>query len=228
MIRVRALGVSVASLVVGISGSAAAQPPFEGLVTMRLTAKPPTAAGAPERPAMTQELEYAISGKRVRVQLGAAGMTMLMLPADKKVYMLMPAQNAYSEMPMSDAMAAADQAAANAPPPNVKTSRTGKFETIAGYKCEHVLITSTTPTGPSTTDACISKELGRFNNPMSGMGAKAPAWQKSIELEGFPLKVNTAEGGTALEVIKIEKKRLANSLFTIPENYTKMQVPTRR
>lgn len=228
MIRVRVAAAVAAALVWGSAGAVQAQPPFEGVVTMRMSAKPPAAAGAPERPPMVQELEYAISGRRVRMQLGAAGMTMLMLPADKKVYMLMPAQNAYTEMPMSDAMAAADQAAATAPPPNVKTSRTGKFETIAGYKCEHVIITSTTPAGPSTTDACISKELGSFSNPMSGMGAKAPAWQKSIELEGFPLKVNTADGGTALEVTKIEKKRLANSLFTIPENYTKMQIPTRR
>ena len=31
-----------------------------------------------------------------------------------------------------------------------------------------------------------------------------------------------------LEVTRIEKKRLPNTLFTIPETYTKMQPPARR
>jgi hypothetical protein len=60
---------------------------------------------------------------------------------------------------------------------------------------------------------------------MQGMRrGPAPAWQKQIA-DGFPLKVSSPDGTVALEVIKVEKKRLANDLFSVPANFTKMAMP---
>ncbi|MBY0488343.1 MAG: DUF4412 domain-containing protein [Gemmatimonadaceae bacterium] len=211
----------------GVASVSAAQPPFEGVVTMRMGGR--AAAGAPAGAVTSQEIEYSISGRRMRMTMGgpAGGMTMLMMPADKKIYVLMAAQNAYMEMPMAD-VAATAQRAQSATPSDVKVVHTGKFDVVAGYKCEHLTLTATTPSGPQSTDACVSKELGAFTNPMSGMGAKSPSWQTSVEAQGFPLKVTTPDGTVALEVTKIEKKRLPNTLFTIPESYTRMQAPPAR
>jgi hypothetical protein len=213
--------------VLSAASVAMAQPPFEGVVTMRMSGR--GGPGAPPGGASAQEIEYSISGRRMRMSIAgpAGGMTMLMLPADKKIYMLMAAQNAYVEMPMADVAATAERAQATSPT-DVKVVRTGKVETVAGYRCEHLALTATTPAGPQTTDACVSKELGAFTNPMSGLGAKSPSWQTSLEQQGFPLKVTTPDGVVALEVTKIEKKRLPNTLFTIPESYTRMQAPDRR
>lgn len=228
MRRVGQMAVVGAMLASGTAVSGA-QPPFEGVVSMRMGGRVPP--GAPAGAPSTQEVEYSISGRRVRMSMGgpAGGMTMLMMPSEKKIYVLMAAQNAYMEMPMTDVAASANRAQAQAnAPTDVKVVHTGKFETIAGAKCEHITISATTPTGVQSSDACVSKELGAFTNPMSGMGGGAAPWQKSVEAQGFPLRITTADGTVMLEVTKIEKKRLPNTLFTIPETYTKMQPPARR
>jgi hypothetical protein len=56
-------------------------------------------------------------------------------------------------------------------------------------------------------------------------GAQQPAWQRSLANAGFPLRVTVPGGTVALEVTKIEKKRLSNDLFTVPPSYTKMATP---
>jgi hypothetical protein len=182
--------------------------------------------GAQGAPA-AQELEYLISGKRARMNMAGpmGGMSLLVLPADKKIYMLVPAQNTYMEMPMGDVA----NTAAGSAPAGVQMIKTGRMETVAGYRCEHVELVQMGPDGaPQKTDACLSKELGGFANPMSGMGTgKEPAWQKALQAQGFPLKVTTPDGAVALEVVKIEKKRLANDLFSVPLTYTKMARPQR-
>jgi hypothetical protein len=56
-----------------------------------------------------------------------------------------------------------------------------------------------------------------------------PAWQRMLTVDGgFPLKVTMPDGSIPLEVVKIEKKRLANDLFSVPLDYTKMEMPRRR
>jgi hypothetical protein len=200
---------------------AQAQAPFEGVVTMRIGGG--AAAGAPNMP---QEMEYLISGKRVRVNMGGptGAMSLLMMPSEKKLYMLLSAQKSYMEMPMGDELSN------TAVPAGVSMVKTGRTETIAGYRCEHIELTGPGPSGtPQKTDACLSKELGGYANPMAGMGGGREApWQKAIQAEGFPLKVTSADGSVALEVTKVEKKRLGNDLFTVPLSYSKVAMPQRR
>ena len=45
---------------------------------------------------------------------------------------------------------------------------------------------------------------------------------------GFPLKVTMQDGTIPIEVVKIEKKKLASDLFSVPLTYTKMAMPGRR
>ena len=197
------------------AGDAGAQA-FEGSITMRMSGRGPQGA-------MNQQMEYLVRGGKLRVNMGGpgAGMAMIAVPQEKKIYMLVSAQNSYMEMNLPDAEAAAKNA--KVPVEDVKVTRTGKMETVAGLSCEHVQVTSKS----GATDLCLTKELGRFVNPMDGMrGAMAP-WQKQIANE-FPLKVTMADGTVPLEVTKVERKRLSNELFTIPESYTKMTMPAGR
>lgn len=205
---------------IGIVPPAAAQSggtPFEGTVSMRLSAKTPKGT-------QSQEMEYLMRGGKLRINVAGpmGGMAMLAVPQEKKMYMLMAAQNAYMEMSLPDAANAAKST--NGPVEDVKITRTGRKEQVAGLTCEHVQMSSKS----GATDVCLTKELGRFVNPMEGMRASAGApWQKQIANE-FPLKVTMPDGSVPLEVTKVERKRLANDLFSVPEHYTKMAMPAGR
>jgi len=133
----------------------------------------------------------------------------------------MDAQNMYMEQPLN---LSSITSASTTPAPTI--TRTGKKETIAGYECEHITITE----GNSTSDVCMARGLGPFLSPASAIpGAKLTGWQKVlVEDGGFPLKVSKADGTTQMEVTKIEKKKLNDKLFTVPDNYSKMDMPPGR
>ncbi len=196
-----------------------AQPSFEGAVTMRLSSAQQK-SGAP-----AQEMEYLVRNGKVRVNMGGqgGGMSVLTSPQEQKLFILMPMQSAYMEMALTEAAASAREVV----PADVKVSRTGKMETIAGYSCEHVMFVSGTQ---PALDVCMAKGMGDFVNPLTSMQrGSVPAWQRAISAEeGFPLKITLADGSVPVEVVKIEKKKLSNELFSVPLNYTKMAMPQRR
>ena len=219
MSRVSSLTIASATVfvfAVGLPGVVAAQP-FEGAVSMRMTAK---GVNGPQ----VQEIEYLVRNGKVRVSMGgpAGAMSLLSVPQEQKVYVLMAAQNMYMEMPAADA---ASSVAAKAPT-DAKITRTGRMETVAGYVCEHVTVGS----AAQAVDVCLAKGLGGYVNPLGAMQrANEPAWQRILAADGgFPLKVTMPDGSIPLEVVKVEKKRLANDLFSVPLNYTKMEMPSRR
>jgi hypothetical protein len=205
-----------------LASRAEAQAPFEGVVTMRLNAGTAPGAGAAARP---QELEYLIRNGKARVNLAGpgGGMAMIMVPAEKKMYMLMAAQHAYLEVPVSEVVSAAAAADAVAP----KIAKTGRKERIAGYECETYTLTATTGSAAGQqTEICIAQGLGSYANPASMVpGAPQTVWQRALANAGFPLRVTTPGGQVALEVTKIEKQRLSNDLFTVPPTFTKMATP---
>ena len=86
-------------------------------------------------------------------------------------------------------------------------------------------------TGPKATYAMdVSTTSGIGMGAMMGGrgGAAQPAWQRSLAADGgFPLKVTNHDGVVQLEVTKIEQKKLADALFTVPANYSKMDMPRR-
>jgi len=199
------------------AGAQAGGPPFEGAVTLRMSAKTPQGV-------QRQQMEYLMRNGKLRVNVPGpmGGMAMIAVPQEKKMYMLVAAQNTYMEMPLPEAAAAAKSAVGQ--PDDVKVTRTGRMETVAGFSCEHVQLASRS----GAADMCLSKELGRFVNPMEGLrqGSVAP-WQKQIANE-FPLKVTLPDGTVPLEVTRVERKRLPDDLFAVPEHYRKMEMPQRR
>ena len=215
---------SVATLICSSTTIASAQA-FDGVITMRMNASRPGGAGP-------QEIEYMAHGGKVRMniksQMGPMGV--IGVPAEKKIYVLLDPQSMYMEM--STDAAAGRVAGATTDMPEPKITRTGKKERIAGYECEHVMIEAR----QQSTDVCMARGLGPFMNAMSGMGAMMggrgtaaqPAWQRSLAAGGgFPLKVTSQDGVVQLEVTKIEQKKLADALFIVPANYTKMDMPRR-
>lgn len=203
-----------------LASTASAQQDFEGSVSMRLSAKTPQGV-------TTQAVEYLVRGGKVRVNIAGpmSGMAVLAVPQEQKLYVLMAAQSAYSEVSLAAAAGAAANATAGTTSADVRVVRTGRTETIAGHVCEHVQVTAEA----QTVGVCLAKDLGRYVNPMEAMrGGASPAWQRAVSNDGFPLKVTLPDGTVALEVTKVEQKRLANDLFSVPLSYTKMTLPQRR
>jgi len=117
---------------------------------------------------------------------------------------------------------------------------TGKTETIAGITCQHWLIGD-----KQDTDVCMAKGMGYFGGGGSGgildklknlaMREKIkaqleanPEFAKFVEGGAFPLKMAQIENGqskTIMEVTGVERKSLDDSLFTVPADYKKMEIP---
>ncbi|MEA3494875.1 MAG: DUF4412 domain-containing protein [Bacteroidota bacterium] len=102
---------------------------------------------------------------------------------------------------------------------NMKTT-----EIIAGYKCTKYKMTTNLEGKEIVTFYWVSKD---FNVKISDVKNTPGVSQFAIEgLEGFPLKVQTSinEQGTSfdfiLEVVKIEKKKLKDSMFKVPSDFT--------
>ena len=211
------IAAATVSMVVVLVPQVVVAQPFEGALTMRLSAK--GANGLP-----VQEVEYLVRGGKVRVSMnGPVGaMSLLSVPQEQKVYVLMASQNAYMEMPIAEA----SSSVAAATPADAKVVLTGRMDMVAGYACEHVTVASAV----QTVDICLAKGLGGYVNPLASMQrCSEPAWQRMLTADGgFPLKVTMQDGTIPIEVVKIEKKKLASDLFSVPLTYTKMAMPGRR
>jgi len=197
----------------------------------------------------TMETRYAIKGTRNRIethfpQESAAARLMqtsvtLMDLSSGTTTMLLPQTKTYLTMnwaEMAEEMSKGDGKDSSIDFP--KVTSTGKTETIAGFNCEHWLI-------GDKADVCMAKGLGYFGGGGSGgildklknlaLREKIksqldnnPEFAKFVEGGAFPLKMAQIENGqskTIMEVTGIERKSLDDSLFTVPADYKKTEIP---
>jgi len=189
---------------------------FNGVLTVRLSTTTPDGI-------RSENAEFLSRDGQVRVNIGGSkGMSVLTMPADRKVFLLMPSQRRFAEVP-SSAVALLDPP--STPPTDVTVTRTGMTETIAGMLCHHVIVTR----GPSSTDVCLARDLGRYVNPLDVLSdGQLPAWQAALAAEGFPLKVTAADGTVRFEVLKVERRVVPRNQFTVPLNYSRTELPRQR
>jgi hypothetical protein len=198
---------------------AAAQSKFEGVVTVSMM----SARG-------NNDVSYSIKGDQLRMDMaGPGGQTIYMLrDASKNVNaMVMPEQRMYMDMSAMQGMippgAAGTPQTGKAP----DITMTGRKETIAGYECEHMIVASD---DGEKYDVCGANGLGSFMTPGGpmgmgggrGRGMGGPPGLDRLGRDFFPLKVQKVGGEVALQVTKIEKKSLDNSVFAIPDGFQKM------
>lgn len=198
-----------------VASANVARAQFEGSVTIRTSAE----RGNPG------EMVWSVKGDRARMDVSSAGGAMYMIREGDKMTMVMPAQHMYMEQTMPARVA--EEARAKIDKADVQF--TGRKETIAGHECEHVIVTS--DEDKSKEDVCLAKGLGTFmmpSNPMGrGRGAQdSPMAALMRKLDGavFPLKVQKVGGPVELEVTKIDKKSLDDSMFAVPADYRKFDM----
>ena len=187
---------------------------------------------------MPSEIEYMTRRGKLRISLGGVGTgsvgAMIYLPDEGLMYTLIPSASMYMQTSIAE-MTARTQAAAGVMD-SARLSRrqmiasqtivthTKKFELIAGHRCEHIAVVA----GKEKTDICMAKGRGTFIMP--AVLGQNQAWQTATDAaNGFPLKVIQTDGTVAMEVTKVERKALSESLFSVPESYSKMpDMMTRR
>jgi hypothetical protein len=143
---------------------------------------------------------------------------MITLMIEQKMYMVIKLPEAKK----------VEQAAAQAQPEFV---RTGETETILGYRCEKIII----KTKDNTTEAWCAEGLGTFMNAgnRGPMGGSAPtsSWEAALAEHGsFPLRsVTRNKSGkevVRMEAVSIEQQSLAASLFVVPADFKKFEMPS--
>jgi len=192
-----------------------AQDKFEGVVTARMSAVGGRGGVA----------TYAVKGDRLRMDMAGetgAVVTVLHDPSKNLNVMLMHQQ----KMVLDVTSMQGAKAAAAAKKPTIKL--TGKKETIAGRECEHALVKSD---DGGQLDVCLAKGMGEFVMGSGSAGGSSPALASTSEVlsklgaDAFPLKVMDVKTGATVFLVKtIEKKRLDDALFAIPDGYQKIDM----
>jgi hypothetical protein len=218
----------------GSTGTAGS--PFEGSVTAKLF-------GGDQ----AREIRYAIKGTKARSEapLSAGGTqtgVMLLDLSSNLQTLLIPQTKTYMTVDLKQAAESMAKAVGqeNAAE-NFKATSTGKTETVAGVSCEHWILGE-----KQKTDVCLARGMGYFGfGGQSGgvfellknlpMGDKMksqldanPEFAKFVEGGAFPLKIAQIENGQSrpvLEVTSIERKPMDDSLFAVPSDYRKMEIP---
>lgn len=202
---------------------------FEGKVTLTMT-------GDKGKP---MDMNYSMKSERVRIDLNAGGhemstimdlpkLEMIILMAERNMYMVMPLKK-----PVEQAVEQHQGEAAN-----VDIKRTGKTETILGYKTDQLLITDKDK--GTVTELWVAPDLGNFmglgnsgGSPFGGrkQSASAAKWEEALKGSkgGFPLRVisHDAKGKETfkMEATKVEPGPLPESLFVPPAGYQKFEMP---
>ena len=176
----------------------------------------------------SQTINYLVKKDRVRIEFGEKSEDQAIMILDynrKKIYMVMPDEKGYLEM----ALESIELGKTERGEVKEKLVKTGKTETISGYRCEQWLLKGE----EGEVEICAAKGIGFFLQPQ-GISAKRAgprsSWTDQLTAEGlFPFRMversPSGEEKSRWEVTKVEKKKLSDSLFQPPAGYEKIQMP---
>jgi len=221
------------SLAITLSSSLVWAGDFEGVIHMKST------FGGKE--AKVSESDWFVKGDNIRMEprpknldqadRGETGA--MIFNADKKVgYFLMPERKMYIEHLTNDT---AEKTAEHFKNLKYEIVRTGKTDSVAGYRCE-IFENRSKETGKIRGESCAAKGLanmgafmGLSRSGANKLSGDIPQELRQIIKEGFfLLRMTTKDDEDAekmrMETTAVEKKRLSDSLFIPPADYTKFDM----
>ena len=169
---------------------------------------------------LTLTMDYFIKDNKFRVEFNSPEGQAIMLINKDKTVMLIPQNNMYMEFSNTDENDTEDTKTND----EFTKSKTGATKEILGFNCEQYIFKE----DDGTMELWFTKDLGFFMfaaNPME----KSKIDNKYFADGFFPLIIkmkdpNGIENGS-LDAVKVEKKKLADSMFEIPAGYTKFTMP---
>ena len=141
-----------------------------------------------------------VKENKVRNEVQAGGQTSIhILRPDKKVvWIIMPKQKAYVEMPITHT--AQQKMLPLTEDQKAKMKKVGT-ETINGYACD------------------------KYETTMSHQGKPMQVFTWVATDLGVPIKIVSEDGSFSMEYKDIKPGQVADSLFDVPQDYKKMQLP---
>lgn len=143
-----------------------------------------------------------MKGQKIRNEFDAGGQTNVSIvrPDKKVVWMLMPAEKMYMEMPITEE--AQEKILIKKPEDQVKMKLVGT-ETVNGYECEKY----------------------EYEVPISPEGQPSKHFTWIAKKLQMPIKAMAADGSFSMEYQDIKVGGVADSLFEVPQDYQKMAMP---
>jgi len=224
---------SVLSLAITVCSSFAFAGDFEGVIHMKSTF-----AGDETK---VSESDWFIKGDHLRIerrsknsdQSDSGRMGVMIFNPERKVrYLLIPERKQYIEHSTEEA---AEKTAELLKDLKYEIVRTGKADTVAGYRCE-IFETKQKDTGKIRGESCAAKGLantgsfiGLARSDAGKLSSDVPRELRQIIKEGYFLlrMVTKDEDGsekTRTEAMNVERKKLDNNLFVPPADYTKFDL----
>ena len=141
-----------------------------------------------------------VKDSKVRNEVQAGGQTgiHILRPDKKVVWIIMPQQNAYMEMPISQE--AQQKMMPLTEDQKAKMKKVGT-ETINGYACD------------------------KYETTMSHQGKSMKVFSWVATDLGLPIKIVSEDGSFSMEYKDIKPGEVADSLFEVPQGYQKMKMP---
>jgi outer membrane lipoprotein-sorting protein len=141
-----------------------------------------------------------VKDNKVRNELQVAGMASIhiMRPDKKVVWIIMPQQKAYMEMPFSQE--AQQKLLPLTEEQKAKMKKVGA-ETVNGYACD------------------------KYETTMSHQGKAMQVFTWLATDLGMPIKIVSADGSFSIEYQDIKPGEVGDSLFEVPQGYQKMKLP---
>lgn len=169
-------------------------------------------------------LNYFVKGNMIRVNMSTqrGEANMIVDNSQRKMYMILPSAKMYMEFPMGKIKSNNNESP-------IKIEKTNEKKNINGYNCVKWVLKGDN----GNTEAWLTKELGRFTAINSPMGRKSHnVWENEIAESGeFPMLViqknNDGKETSRFEIKSVEKKKLNDSFFAVPQEYKKMDMPMR-
>jgi len=142
-----------------------------------------------------------VKDSKVRNEVQAAGQTgiHILRPDKKVVWIIMPQQKAYMEMPISQE--AQQKMMPLTEDQKAKMKKVGT-ETINGYACD------------------------KYETTMSHQGKSMKVFSWVATDLGLPIKIVSEDGSFSMEYKDIKTGEVADSLFEVPQGYQKMKMPS--
>ena len=142
-----------------------------------------------------------VKGDKMRNEVNMGGETNITItrPDKKVVWIAMPQQKMYMEMPLSDKMQ--QRMALKDPEIRARMKLLGT-ETVNGYECEKYEMSNVVEGKPITSHVWIAKKFG------------------------LSIKSVTTDGSMSMEYRDIKVGGVADSVFEMPQGYQKMEMPS--
>lgn len=142
-----------------------------------------------------------VKGDKMRNEINMDGQTNITItrPDKKVVWVAMPQQKMYMEMPLSDKMQ--QQIALKDPEVRARMKHLGT-ETVNGYECDKYEMSNMVEGKTVTQHVWVAKKFG------------------------LPIKSMTTDGSMSMEYRDIKVGGVADSVFEMPQGYQKMEMPS--